>query len=341
MMQTQMSLETREAPGLIANYLTSMQAERLAVIQAIRAQPIRMAISFARGSSDHATTLAHHLLKTRYGIWSFSCPPSQLKAGFERLDFENTLAFAISQSGQSTDLLDCINRSRRKGAFTLAILNARETPMHQAADWIWSIGAGVEQSVAATKSFICSLVSVLDFIGTWQDDDALKASLTTLPTHLDRAIKIRWDDLIEPLAQTENLLLVSRGPMMTALEEAALKLKETCQIHATAYSAAELQHGPLALVGPRTHVWVIAPPGPDAEGLIDLASRLRQSGAMVTLFTANTAARIGTSFHGTGNAYVDVISWITSFYLFVDLLAAARGLNPDAPPRLQKVTITS
>ena len=145
-MQTQMSLETREAPGLIASYLTSMQAERLAVIQAIRAQPIRMAISFARGSSDHATTLAHHLLKTRYGIWSFSCPPSQLKAGFERLDFENTLAFAISQSGQSTDLLDCINRSRRKGAFTLAILNAPETPMHQAADWIWSIGAGVEQN---------------------------------------------------------------------------------------------------------------------------------------------------------------------------------------------------
>ena len=340
-MQTQMSLETREAPGLIANYLTSMQAERLAVIQAIRAQPIRMAVSFARGSSDHATTLAHHLLKTRYGIWSFSCPPSQLKAGFERLDFENTLAFAISQSGQSTDLLDCINLSRRKGAFTLAILNAPETPMHQAADWIWSIGAGVEQSVAATKSFICSLVAVLDFIGTWQADNALKASLTTLPTHLDRAIAIRWDDLIEPLAQTENLLLVSRGPMMTALEEAALKLKETCQIHATAHSAAELQHGPLALVGPTTHVWVVAPPGPDAEGLIDLASRLRQSGAMVTLFTANTAARIGTSFHGTGNTYVDVISWITSFYLFVDLLAAARGLNPDAPPRLQKVTITS
>ena len=340
-MQTRMNLETHEAPGLIATYLNSMHAERLQVIQAIRTQPIRMAVSFARGSSDHAATLAHHLLKARYGIWSFSCPPSQLKAGFERLDFDNTLAFAISQSGQSTDLLDCLKLSRRKGAFTLAILNATETPMHQAAEWVWPIGAGIEQSVAATKSFICSLVSVLDFVGTWQNDDTVKTSLRTLPTHLERALEIHWDDLIKPLVHTQNLLLVSRGPMMTALEEAALKLKETCQIHATAYSAAEFQHGPLALVGPTTNVWVIAPPGPDAAGLIDLASRLRQSGAKVTLFTASTAARIGTSFHGTGDTYLDVISWITSFYLYADQLAAARGLNPDAPPQLQKVTITS
>ena len=340
-MQTRMSVETREAPDLIAKYLTSMQAERLQVIQAIRAQPIRMAISFARGSSDHAATLAHHLLKARYGIWSFSCPPSQLKTGFERLDFENTLAFAISQSGQSTDLLDCLKLSRRKGAFTVAILNATDAPMHQAAEWVWPMGAGVEQSVAATKSFICSLASVLDFVGTWQNDHTVKASLRTLPTHLERALETQWDDLIKPLVQTESLLLVSRGPMMTALEEAALKLKETCQIHATAYSAAEFQHGPLALVSKNTNVWVIAPPGPDTTGLIDLASRLRQSGAAVTLFTANTAANAGTSFHGTGDAYLDVISWITTFYVYVDQLAVTRGLNPDVPPQLQKVTITS
>lgn len=340
-MTSLMRNETLEIPARVTNLLNEKQAEKQHVLRTLKNTRPPLVISFARGSSDHAATLAHHLLKARYGVWSFSCPPSQFQLGAKKLDLSRAIAFAVSQSGQSTDILNCIDMASQRGASTLAFVNAPIAPLRDRALCTWNIDAGLEQSVAATKSFVCSVVALLDFASKWQKDEPLQRGLDGLPDQLATALSLDWTAAITPLVPAHALLLISRGEMMGGLDEAALKLKETCGLHATAYSAAELKHGPLALIGRKTPAWVVAPPGPHQSELIQLASELRAMGGHVTLFTDTYESKDHVDFNVTSEVYLDVLTWVTPFYVFAEKLAVARGLNPDTPPHLRKITITT
>lgn len=337
---SQMHAETLEVPERVQALLQGRASEKAQVVEALRARPPKLAVSFARGSSDHAATLAHQLWKTRYGVWSFSCPPSQFMEGQQRLDLTQILAFAISQSGQSTDLCECVALARSGGAFTLAFVNEPVAPLREYSEQVWSLEAGPEHSVAATKSFICSLTALLDFASLWQGDVSLRSDLQALPKYLELALHLDWTSTLKTLTSAQSILLVGRGAMMSALDEAALKFKETCALHAEAISAAELWHGPLALLGPSFPVWVVAPPGPHQAGLIELAIKLRRMDCDVTLFAANSSASSNLPLLSTGNEYLDPLAWTVAFYLYVEALARARAMNPDVPRHLRKVTIT-
>ena len=208
---------------------------------------------------------------------------------------------------------------------------------------MFALHAGVERSVAATKSFVAQAVAGARLVAAWQDDTALAAAIAALPRALEAALahERAWCDAALPLLHTaERLYVIGRGTGLAIALEAALKLKEVCGVHAEAMSGAELRHGPLALVEPGFAVLVFAPRGPAQAPLLAVAAQLRKRGAQVLLAAPQGTPLAQLPLATTAEPDLDPIAAIAPFYAMVESLARARGRDPDAPPNLSKVTRT-
>ena len=221
----------------------------------------------------------------------------------------------------------------------MAFVNDTASPLADAAQWVFDIHAGEEESVAATKSYIAQLVAGARLVAAWQDDESLRKAIEKLPAALRRAVRQPWPRGIDALIDADRLFVVSRGLALAVAMEAALKFKEVCGIQAEAFSGAELRHGPMALVDPGYPLLVFAPRGPAQPGLLALAEELRRRGARV-LLAAPTDAEPDLPLTTSDAEDLDPIVAIQSFYPMVEALARARGRDPDAPPHLAKVTVT-
>ena len=177
-------------------------------------------------------------------------------------------------------------------------------------------------------------------VAAWSGDSALTQALQALPAVLERAAVQGWEQAVDVLQAADSLFVISRGAGMAVAQEAALKLKETCGIHAEAFSSAEVQHGPMALVMPGFALLVIALRGPAQPGLLALARAMRERGARVLL--AAPAGTPGAELHlvPAGDEQLDPISAVQSFYPLAEAVARARGHDPDQPRHLAKVTRT-
>ena len=247
---------------------------------------------------------------------------------------------AFSQSGQSPDLVAPMRFFSDGGATTAAFVNDPGSPLAQAAQWVFPLHAGVELSVAATKSFIAQLVAGAQLVAAWQDDAVLHAALRALPEVLTRAADTDWSAGVDALVDADRLFVIGRGTGLAVAMEAALKFKETCAIQAEAFSGAEIEHGPMALIGQDYPLLVFAPRGPAQAGLLALAEKMRNRGARLLL-----AAPIGTkgcNLPLIESAHIDLdsIPLFQSFYPMVEALSRARGFDPDRPRHLAKVTRT-
>jgi glutamine---fructose-6-phosphate transaminase (isomerizing) len=336
--------EAQAAPAAVAGQL-SQDADRYASLaEALRAQPPVGVLTLARGSSDHAAQYLAYLVMTRLGRLVTSLPMSVLTLYDSPIATPGLLALAFSQSGQSPDLVLPTERLRAGGARTVALVNAEDSPLERAADLWLPLRAGAELSVAATKSYIAQLVAGVRLVAAWQADAALSDALQQLPAVLQQALQLRWDVAVDTLRHSERLFVIGRGTGMPVALEAALKLKEVCGIQAEAFSGAELQHGPMALVQAGYPVLVLAPRGPAQPGLVAVASALQARGARVLLAApAGTAGCEGLTLLPlacAGHPDLDPIAVVQSFYPMVEALARARGRDPDRPPHLSKVTKT-
>jgi len=297
-------------------------------------------VTCARGSSDHAASYLAYLLMARYGQLVTSLPMSLVTLYRAPLTTNGTLALTISQSGRSPDLIEPIEVFRRGRGTTVALVNDPESPLATAAEWVLPLRAGAEKSVAATKSFICSLSAGARFAASWQGDAALTAALQELPEALRAACALDWSAGIAALAGAERMMVIGRGTGLAIAQEAALKFKETCAIQAEVFSSAEVQHGPMALVDAGYPMLVFAPRGPAQRGLITLAAQMRERGARVLLAATPDVAERQLTLATTGSEDLDPIAAVQSFYLLVEAVARARGRDPDRPPHLNKVTST-
>ena len=341
MVNSRLLEETRQAPDAVARALTQDRERYVEFGALLRAQPPRAVLTLARGSSDHAAHYAAYLVMARLGQLVTSLPMSVITLHGAALHTEGLLAVAFSQSGASPDLVETTRGFAARGALTAAFVNADGSPLAQAAAWPFSLHAGQETSVAASKSFIAQLLAGARWVAAWQDDGASAAAIDALPAALAAALAAgtTWAERAVPLlVSSERMFVVARGTGLAIAMEAALKLKEVCGIQAEAFSGAELRHGPLALIEPGYPVLVFAPRGPARAGLITLANDLRAHGAQVLL--------VG---HGADDALplvsaaapdLDALCAIQSFYVLAEALARARGRDPDAPPHLSKVTRT-
>lgn len=305
----------------------------------LRALAPRAITTTARGSSDHAATYAKYLFETRCGILTSSAAPSVSSVYAAKPDLRGTLCIAISQSGRSPDLVASARSARAAGALLVAFVNDPGSALAEHADCVVPLHAGPETSVAATKTMIASLAAILHAVACWTNAHDLHAALETLPDDLDRAWELDWSAAIGRLQMTPSLYVLGRGLGLAAAQEAALKLKETCRLHAEGLSAAELRHGPMALVGGGFPVILFVQDDETRDGNEALARQLVQDGAR--LITAGVEVP-GALALPTLSAHpaVQPLLLLESFYRLSEALARARGLDPDRPPHLNKVTET-
>jgi len=247
---------------------------------------------------------------------------------------------AISQSGRSPDVRVPVERFREGGAATVAMVNDVASPLAQAAQWVLPLHAGAERSVAATKSFICSLVAGARLVAHWCGDSELRDAIGELPETLRTACTHDWSSAVDALLTAQRIMVVGRGTGLAIAQEAALKFKETCGIQAEAFSSAEVKHGPMALVESGYPMLVFAPRGPAQADLLALAAEMRERGAKVLLAAPSDIGQRQLTLSHTLTPDLDPIAAIQSFYPMVEALARARGCDPDRPRHLKKITST-
>ncbi|KFX65787.1 SIS domain-containing protein [Paraburkholderia fungorum] len=303
-------------------------------------QPRHVALTVARGSSDHAASYFASLTMSRLGVPVASLPMSVATLQQAPLQVRDQLALAFSQSGKSPDLVGTMEALRKAGALTVAAVNAPDSPLADACEFHLPLMAGPELSVAATKSYIAMLSISAQLVAHWQKDDALLGALNTLPDALQSAGKLDWSKAVDELRGIERMIVIGRGLGLAIAQEAALKLKETSGIQAEAFSSAEVRHGPMELIDRDYPLLVFAPRGPEQAGLLQLARDMQARGARVLLAAPGDVPEATLPLATTTHAALDPIAAILSFYVMAAGLAAARGRNPDAPRHLNKVTET-
>ncbi|XXT45709.1 SIS domain-containing protein [Sorangium sp. So ce542] len=335
-----MAEEARSAPEIVAQQLAQDEDAYRELGARLRAAPPPSVVTIARGSSDHAAGYLAYLVMTRLGCPVASLPPSVVTLYRAPLRLAGGLAVAVSQSGQSPDVVGALSACGAAGAMTAALVNQPGSPLAQAAATTIPLRAGPERSVAATKSFIASLSAMARVVGIWGEDAALLDALEALPETLAAASESDVGPLVGALSGEERLLVLGRGPGFSIALEAALKFKETCGVHAEAFTVAEVQHGPMALIDERFPLLVFAPRGPAQAGLVRVAEEFRAQGAKVILVGPAGLPGVDLAVPPSPHELLDPLCQILAFYLAAAALAEARGLDPDAPRRLKKVTKT-
>ena len=336
---TMMFAEAADSGAAVERQLAANAAPMRELGQKLRSERLRGAITYARGSSDSAATFAKYVLETRVGVLTTSAAPSVVSLYGGTLDVHGLVALAISQSGQSPDIVTAVAAARKAGAFTPALVNAEHSPLADACETVIPPHAGTERSVAATKSYVASLSAVLHLAAEWSGDEALLDAVHAAPALLRRAWHCDWTPLVECLSRVRGLYVIGRGPGLAIAQEAALKLKETCRLHAEAFSAAEVRHGPMALVGPDFPLLVFRQSDEGAESVEGLVRDMVAQGAPV--FIAGTEVSGATTLPvPAAHELIEPMLQIEALYRAASELAVARGLDPDRPPHLKKVTET-
>jgi glucosamine--fructose-6-phosphate aminotransferase (isomerizing) len=313
----------------------------LAEIGRLRELDPRLVMTCARGSSDHAATYAKHLIEIETATPTASHSPSVSSIfGIKWRSLDRVLFLAISQSGQSPDLVLSAKAAREAGALVLSIVNAESSPL-EAESWATlPILAGPEHSVAATKSYIGSLLAVAGLVAHWTGSTPLREAMTSSPDALRRAWDLDWSETVEALRDVRDMYVIGRGSTLGIAQETALKFKETCGIHAEAVSAAEVRHGPMAIIGAGFPVLVLAPNDASRASVEAIATDLVGRGAHVLAAGCHVEGAINLPTVPDLHRAVAPAACMMSVYRMIAALSLARGFDPDAPPWLSKVTET-
>ncbi len=329
-----MRAEIDEAPAAVARVIAAMPAIA-AVAARIRALDPPFVTLAARGSSSHAGTFLRVLIGRDLGLTAAASMPSLASVYHRPQRLGGTLFITISQSGRSPDLIACATQARASGALTLALVNDATSPLASACELVLDIQAGPERSVAATKTVVATLATCIALVRLWAGREP---ELADLPARLAAAPD--WPRLVPTLVTTAHIFTVGRGPALGIAKELALKLAETCGIAGLAFSAAELAHGPMALAGIGFPVLAVLQQDaalPHSEALLaSIAARETEvfaAGGMV-------AGGIVLPVLAPSDPDADLLVMLVSAYRAIEAAARARGLDPDRPRALQKITRT-
>lgn len=342
-----MAADIAEQPAVLTRLVEERASAIAEVAKVIAQRRPRLVLYTARGTSDHAALYAAYLTEIRLGIPAGLVSPSAITVYGARPDLSGALVVGVSQSGGSPDLVEVTRVARRAGAHTLAVTNAPDSPLAQAAELTIDIAAGPERAIAATKTYTAELLALLMLVeGIRAGDGVLPASeraaVAALP---DLASGVLADATATELADryrfAERLVTTGRGYAYPTAREAALKLMETSYLAALAFSGADLLHGPLAMTDPDVPVIAVVGTGPAGAAMRDVLVRLGQRRADVVVVgpadLPGAGLRIPTP--RVDERYAPLLD-ILPLQRLALALALARGENPDTPRGLTKVTET-
>jgi glucosamine--fructose-6-phosphate aminotransferase (isomerizing) len=338
--QVQMSAEIGEAAAAVEAQARGLAEPVSELMRHLRRHPPQLVVTCARGSSAHAATFGKHLIERYLGLPVAAAAPNIATVYRRPLLLRDQLLLTISQSGGSDDLVEQARVAKAAGALTVALVNVTDSPLARACDIVLPLGAGPELSVAATKSFVASLAALIRLTAAWTDDTAMAAALERLPPRLATSAELDWSPAVRAFAGTASLIAIGRGPTLAIAREASLKLKETCNLHAEAFSGAEVLHGPVALVSTRYPILMFMPGDEARPGMQQLATALRQKGA--ALFVAEPGGPEPGRLPALAPDHpeTDAVCLVQSFYAMAVQLADRLGTDVDRPRHLQKVTRT-
>lgn len=339
-MTTKMREEIDEIPAAAARLLDRSASTIAHCAQALRDKNPSVVVTVARGSSDHAAFFLKYAIELQLGLPVASLGPSLASIYEQPMKLHNAAAFAVSQSGASPDIVAMAKGARNGGATTISLVNTLPSPLAEAATHAIDIMAGPEIAVAATKSFVNSIVAGLAILAAWGEDRELERAVAALPEHLNKALALDWSVLLDPLLHADSLYMLGRGPALAIAAEAALKCKETCELHAEAYSSAEVLHGPVSIVGRDFPVVGFAARDKAETSIVQTISKLSAGNAACFMTSALGEGGHRLPFVATGHPITDALALIVPYYGFIESLSRARGFNPDKPVALKKVTET-
>jgi glucosamine--fructose-6-phosphate aminotransferase (isomerizing) len=317
-------------------------------IQQIVAQlpPFDYALIAARGSSDHAATYAKYAWTTLAGYPVALAAPSLLTMYQARIRMAGALVIGISQSGQSPDIIAVLEEGKRQGRPTLAITNDGSSPLAAVADHVIELHAGTEKSVAATKTYTAQLAVMALFAAALSNDPRQMEEIQRLPAALEATLRLSTPitQAIERYRYMDRCITIGRGYNYATSFELALKLKELTYIMATAYSSADFRHGPIATIENGLPVFLVMPLGATFADMLTLAQDLRERGAELLIISestdALTLARTELQIPTGIPEWLSPLVTIIPGQLVALHLALAKGLDPDVPRGLHKVTRT-
>lgn len=338
--------EIHEQPAVLERFLARQKENVGEIVEAVRDRRSQGVLVAARGSSDNAGTYAKYVLGARNSQLVTLATPS-LYSRYQRApEFGGVAVIAISQSGQSPDVIAVCQAGREQGAPTVAITNDSRSPLARACEFVIDLEAGDERAIAATKSYLAELLAIATWSAAWGQEAEDWERLAELPA-LTRAVLAREDEIANVArgaSELDSCVVLGRGYNLASAQEWALKLREMARVPATPYSSADFRHGPRAALAPEGWVLALRADGPVAHDIDELLRELTTDQAAKTLsISASSEERQGPPHEiELGPA----VEWLSPFPLTVAAqlltyhLAAARGVDPDRPPSLSKVTRT-
>jgi glucosamine--fructose-6-phosphate aminotransferase (isomerizing) len=331
MEQSIMSIEARQAPCVIEQQIKHNTTLINRISETLREHNPRFLFLIGRGSSDHAGVFAKYLFEVELGLAVSSAAPSVSGVFDKTLNLQGAVALVISQSGRSPDILKQTESAKKGGAFTIALVNDENSPLAQIADAVIPLRAGEEKAVAATKSYLATLSAIVHLCASWNQDQALLTGLELLPDALRSEVEGNAQLTTLDLVNVRNAVVLGRGFGYAIGREIALKLKEVLGIHAESFSSAEFIHGPVTLVENKLKIIDLHVDDETGQYHQEAANDIQQRGAEIT------------KMHCESNIlHRRLLPFLVlqRFYIDVEKIAVDRGLNPDTPPGLNKVTKT-
>ena len=340
-----MLAEIAEQPAALAQTIKEERSKIAKLGQTIRARNIDLIVLVARGSSDNAALFGRYLLEITTGIPVSLSAPSIHTIYKAKLKLDRALVVGVSQSGEGEDINRVLENAHQCGAYTVGITNEPNSSMTTLVDQTLLTHGGRERSVAATKTFTGQMI-LFYMLAAELSDQQSSISYEAIPEFVSKALEQKPAilELVQRYVFMENCVVVGRGLAYANAYELALKLMETCYVVAERFSSADFLHGPLAMVERHFPVFLFAPPGEMLPGVKSLIERLRELHAETLAITSDIeAAGLCTRsiiMPREIDEFLAPIPYIVPGQLFAALLAEAKGLDPDAPRSLSKVTRT-
>jgi glucosamine--fructose-6-phosphate aminotransferase (isomerizing) len=339
--------EILEQPAAAQRLLDAAPAAFAGLSSALRTRRPRFAVIAARGSSDNAGIYAQYLLAVRNGLIVALAAPSTITLYGARPDMAEALVVGISQSGRSPDIVAVLDEARRQGALTVALTNDAESPLAETADHVVDLRAGPERATAATKTYTTELLAAALLSSTLDPPSSGEtADLASLPGLIEGALgaEAHAAELAASHARRQRAVVLGRGYSYASAREWALKLQEMALVAAMSYSAADFEHGPLALAEPGLPVLAVAQGGPELEAQVALLTKLKEEhGARLLVVSDAEAARSideGLALPNGIPPWLAPIVEIVPAQLYAYHLTVARDLDPEHPRTIRKVTET-
>src|SRR5437868_7487908 len=337
--------EIAEQPSALARTIQEECDKVMRLGAHLKARGVELIVLVARGSSDNAALFGRYLFELTTTIPVSLAAPSVYTLYGARLKVNRALVIGVSQSGEGEDINHVLDTARAGGAYTVGITNEAGSAMTGLVDETLLMHVGRERSVAATKTFTGQMMLFYMLAAALADANS-NLRYEAIPDYVAGALAHREAirQLVERYVFMENCVVVGRGLLYANAYELALKLMETCYVVAERFSSADFLHGPLAIVERHFPIFTFAPPGVTLAGVRELLTRLRELRADTLVFTSDAeAASLSTRsvmLPAEIGETLSVIPYIIPAQLFAALLADAKGLDPDAPRSLAKVTRT-